>query len=270
MSGNGSYKRRSLKAGALGVRMVNLIVQFCFAMGIRVSAKLTLGNKNEPEGMQGKWRVLTGGDVSSLVIDYLCDRAGGENATVACFYFDFAAKKEQPSARVLGCLLRQLVFGLEEIPEEISKAYRDRKNGIGGQTLKISSILQMLRTTSTKTRAFICIDALDECAIEYRAELLDSLNHILQQSPGTRMFITGRPHILPEMGRRLAGRVTNLSISAKRDDIVTYLHSRLAADTTPDAMDSTLEAGILKKIPGDITEMYVEATRFRRLPQAIH
>jgi len=216
--------------------------------------------------MQEKGQVLTSGDFSSLVIDYLCDQAGGQNATVACFYFDFAAEKEQSPARMLGCLLRQLVFRLEEIPEEILEAYEDRRNGIGGKAPKISSILNMLQITSAKRHAFICIDALDECATEYRAKILDSLNHILQQSPGTRIFVTGRSHILPEMGRRLAGRVTNLSISPKRDDIVAYLHSRLAADTTPDAMDSTLEAGILKKIPGDIAEMYVEATRFRRLP----
>ena len=185
-----------------------------------MSAKLTLGNKNEPQGKQDKWQVLTGGDVSSLVIDYLCDQAGGQNATVACFYFDFAAIKEQPSARALGCLLRQLVFGLEEIPEEISKAYRDRKNGIGGQVPKISSILKMLQTTSTKKRAFICIDALDECATEYRAKLLDSLNHILQQSPGTRIFVTGRPHILPEIGRHLDGRVVSVLVTPGRDDII--------------------------------------------------
>ena len=210
--------------------------------------------------------MLTRGDVSSLVIDYLCDQAGGQNATVACFYFDFAAKKEQPSARVLGCLPRQLVFGLEEIPEEISKAYKDRKNGIGGQAPKISSILKMLQTTSTKKRAFICIDALDECATEYRAKLLDSLNHILQQCSGTRIFVTGRPHILPEIGRHLAGRVVSVLVTPKMDDIIRYIHTMLAADTTPDAMDSDLEANILRKIPEDISEMYVEETGLQKLP----
>ena len=204
-----------------------------------------------------------------MVIDSLCNQARRQDVTVACFYFDFAVEKEQSPVDVLGSLLKQLVFGLEEIPEEILEAYKDRKNAIGGQGPRISDILQMLQTTTAKKRVLICIDAFDECAIERRAKLLDSLGQLLQQSPGTRIFMTGRPHILPEIGRRLNGRVTGISISPKRDDIITYLHSRLAADVTPDAMDSALKADILKKIPGDISEMYI-ATTLRKLPQAIH
>ena len=212
-----------------------------------------------------KWDVLTNGDFSSLVIDSLCDQAGGLDTTVACFYFNFATQKEQSPASMLGSLLRQLVFGLEDTPEEVLRAYKDRKNAIGGQGPRISAILKMLQTTSSKKRAFICIDGLDECAIEHRAKILDSLGQILQHSPATRIFVTGRPHILPEIGRWLAERVTGVFISLKRDDIVTYLHSRLAADTTPDAMDSSLEADILKKIPRDISEMYAVPTTLEKL-----
>ena len=231
-------------------------------MGIRVLAKLTLGNTNEPQGVAEEGQVLINSNFSSVVIDNLCNQVRGQNATVACFYFDFAAEKEQSPAVMLGSLLKQLVFGLDEIPEEISEAYRSRKNAIGGKGPQISDILQMLQTTSARKRAFICIDALDECAIERRAKILDSLGQFLQQSPGTRIFVTGRPHILPEIGRRLNGRLTTVSISPRRDDIVTYLHSRLAADVAPDAMDGALEADILKKIPRDISAMYVEATTF--------
>ena len=204
-----------------------------------------------------------------MVIDSLCNHARGQNTTVACFYFDFAAKTEQSPASVLGSLLKQLVFGLEEIPEEISEAYRDRKNAIGGQGPQISNILKLLETTSARKRAFICIDAVDECATEHQVKVLDSLGQLLEQSPGTRIFVTGRPHILPEIRRRLAGRVTNLSISPNRDDIISYVHSRLAADTTPDAMNSTLEADIVKKVPRDISEMYVEVMIQRKLSQFI-
>src|SRR5437879_3421334 len=111
----------------------------------------------------------------------------------------------------------------------------------------------MLQTTSSKKRTFICIDALDECAEGCRVKLLDSLNEIVQKSPGTRIFATGRPHIRPEVRRRLAGRVKDVSISPKRDDIIRYLHDRLDQDTTPDAMDSSLEADILKKIPENVS-----------------
>jgi len=207
--------------------------------------------------MEGKSKGLTSHDISSLVIDSLCDQAGEHNATVACFYFDFADQKDQSPTNTMGALLKQVVGGLEEIPEEISQAYQKQKKGLGGRGPLLSDIVKMLQTTSSQEHAFICIDALDECVPEYRAKLLISLNEILRKSPGVRIFMTGRPHIRSEIGRRLAGRVMSLPISTKRDDIIRYLHSRLEEDTTPDAMDSSLEADILKKIPEDVSEMFV-------------
>jgi len=40
-------------------------------------------------------------DVSSLVIDSLCDQARGQNVAVVCFCFNFVARKEQSSASML-------------------------------------------------------------------------------------------------------------------------------------------------------------------------
>ena len=220
--------------------------------------------------MGGKGQVLTSRDVSSLVIDSLCDQAKGENVAVACFYFDFAAQKEQSPTSVLGALLKQVVGGLEVVPVEIAEAYEDQKKVIGGRAPGLSDIVNMLQTTSSEKRTFICIDALDECVPEYRVKLLNSLNKILQKSPDTRIFVTGRPHIQDEIGKRLSGRVTTIRITPKRDDIISYLHSRLNEDTTPDAMDSHLEADILKKIPEDISEMYVKAAALWKLPQVFH
>ena len=210
-------------------------------------------------------------DISSLVIDYLYSQARAQNATVACFYFDFAAENEQSLVGILGSLLKQLVFGLEEIPAEILEAYKDRKYAIGEQGPQISNILQMLQTTLARKRAsFICIDGIDECAMKHRAKFLDSLGQLHKLSPRTRIFVTGRPHLLPEIRMGLNGRVTSMPINPKSDDIITYLNSRLAMDPTSDAMDSVLKVDILKNIPSDDSGMYVEATPFRKLPQVIH
>jgi len=158
---------------------------------------------------------------------------------------------------MLGALLKQLVTGLGEVPEEIVQAYEEQKNFLGGRRPQYTDIVGMLQTASSKKRTFMCIDALDECLPEHRVKLLNSLNKVLQKSPGTRIFATGRPHIRSELGRRLSGRVASLSVGTKRDDIIKYLHSRLEQDTTPDAMNSGLEAEILKKIPEEVSEMYV-------------
>ena len=203
--------------------------------------------------------MLISPNVSSLVIDRLCDHTGRGNSTVACLYFDIAAQKEQSFTNMLGALLKQVVSGLEETPEEILRAYRGRGSAIGGRGPPLAHIVKMLQIISSKKQTFICIDAVDECAEGYRVKLLNSLNQILQKSPGTRIFVTGRPYIRPEIGRLLSGRVVSVVIGPKRDDIIRYLSSRLEEDTIPDAMDGSLEVDILRKIPGEISDMYVEA-----------
>ena len=204
------------------------------------------------------------------MIDSLCDQARGQNIAVACFYFDFAAQKEQSSTSMLGALLKQAVGGLGEVPEEIAQAYEDQKKVIGGRGPQLSDIVRMLQTMSSEKPTFICIDALDECLAKHQVKLLDSLNQILQKSPGTRIFVTGRPHIQDEIEKRLPGRVATIRITPRRGDITRYLHRRLDEDTTLDAMDSRLEADILKKIPEDISEMYVQSPTLRKMPQVIH
>ena len=199
--------------------------------------------------------MLTSRNISSLVVDSLCDQARGKNVAVACFYFHFAAQKEQSPTSMLGSLLKQVVAGLGEVPEEIAKAYEDQKKVIGGRAPQLPDIIKMLLTTSSEKPTFICIDALDECVAEYRVKLLDSLHQILQKSLGLRIFVTGRSHIQPEITKRLSGRVTTIAITPKRGDVIRYLRARLREDTNPDATDSGLEEDILKKIPEDISEM---------------
>jgi len=189
------------------------------------------------------------------VIDRLCDQAGGQSATVACFYFDFAAQKEQSSTSVLGALVKQLVGGLDETPEEISRAYQEQRSAIGGRGPQFSDVVKMMQTTATRKHTFICIDALDECETAYRVKLLDSLNQTLRRSPGTRIFMTGRPHIQAEVGKHLSGRVATMRVTPRGHDIISYLHARLGEDIMPEAMDSSLKADILKKIPEDLSEM---------------
>jgi len=194
-------------------------------------------------------------DASSLVIDRLCDWARGRNAAVACFYFDFAAQKEQSPASVLGSLLRQVVGGLEEIPAKVIQAFRDQEKVIGGRKLELGEVVEMLSDISSSRPTFLCIDALDECLVEYRAKLLDSLEQILHKSPGTRIFLAGRLHVRDEVDKRLAGRVAAVSITPSEADIIRFLQAKLREDTTPDEMDKSLEEDIIKNIPKAVSEM---------------
>ena len=199
--------------------------------------------------------MLNNCDASSLVIDRLCDSAREQNAAVACFYFDFAAQKEQSPTTALSSLLKQVVCGLEEIPATVTQAFRDQKKVIGGRKLRLGEIVEILQDISSSRPVFICIDALDECMAEYQAEALDSLKKILHKSPSIRIFLAGRLQIRDEVEKQLAGRVVALSIIPTKDDIVRFLRAKLKKDATPDAMDKRLEEDIIKNIPETVSAM---------------
>ena len=194
-------------------------------------------------------------DASSLVIDRLCDWAKGRNATVACFYFDFAAQKEQSPTTVLSSLLKQLVSGLERIPAKIVEAFQDQKKATGGRRLELGQVVDMLQDITCSRPTFICFDALDECVAEYRGKLLRSLQQILHKSPNTRIFLAGRLHVRDEVEQRLVGRVVAISITPTKADIIRFLRAKLREDTIPDAMDNGLEEDIIKKIPETVSEL---------------
>ena len=251
-----------------GVAKVKVIRQSCFAMEARGWAKHLSSNSNNSLEKGGE-SVLTCYGVSSLVVDWLCDQARGQSTAVACFYFDFAARKEQSATSMLGSLLKQVVGGMENIPSEISQAFREQKKVIGGRRLQLPDIVKMLQTITSSLRIFVCIDALDECAAADQVRLLNSLRQIVEKSPRTRIFMIGRPHVRAEVEKRLAGRVVSLSVGPSRDDIVEYLRLRLDEDETPDAMDESLGADILSKIPSNMSEMYVGAMVLGMAPHTI-
>jgi len=194
------------------------------------------------------------------VVDTLCDEAGkvqaaGEDISVACFYFDFAAQKEQSTANMLGALLKQVVGGFKQIPKEIMDPFEKHKKVIGGRGLQLPEIVKLLGSLSSIHRTFFCLDALDECAAPHRATIFRSLKEIIEVSPTTRLFLTGRPHIGGEVKRYLPSGVALISISPQKDDIIRYIRAKLADDIISEEMDERLEEEIVNKIPETVAEM---------------
>ena len=85
---------------------------------------------------------------------------------------------------------------------------------------------------------------------------------IIQKSPATSVFLTGRPHIRSEVETRLPGGAVAVSVSPWKDDIIHYIRTRLKEDPSPDEMDESLESEIVKEIPETVSEM-------SRLPEEI-
>ena len=244
MSGNGYFEQRNSIGGPIALNKRELTLRHCFAAAIRLSVKHILGERKS----SGNRRVVLSmsSDTSSLVVDMLCDKAREQNIFLACFYIDFW--EEQSPTNMLGSLLKQIVGGLENIPDEIRQVFQDHKKAIGGRGLRAPNIIKMLQTITSLQRTFICVDAVDECAEEHRPEFLDSLRQILQKSPNTRIFLTGRRHIRGEIERHLGPKVATLYIRPSNDDIVGYIRMRFGRGEPLAAMDSDLEGEIIKSI----------------------
>lgn len=99
--------------------------------------------------------LLTARNIRSLVIDRLCDEAGGENILVAGFYCDLRDQEGQTAVNVMGTILKQLVAG-EEILEDVRTVFEKAKMEFGGRGLRLPDMVQMVKgAVATLPRVFI-------------------------------------------------------------------------------------------------------------------
>ena len=190
-------------------------------------------------------------NISSLVIDNLCDQAEEKDLAVAWIYCDFLAHQEQSATAMLGAILKQLV-SIREIPENVRQVFRKRFSNRG---LRLPDIMGMLKTTiSLLPRVYICIDALDESTPKIRQELLGSLRDIVQESPSARVLFTGRSHV-EEEAKKYFKEIITVPISPTEGDIRVYLNAKLERDTEPYAMDDRLRRDIMGIIPEMISDV---------------
>ena len=188
------------------------------------------------------------------MIDSLCDQAGKEDIAVVGLYFDFLAQQEQTTTNILGVILKQLVRR-GGIPDYLREAFQKRQKEFGGRRLRLPDLMEMLkRAIASLPKAFICLDALDECLPKHLSELLRSLGDIVRECPRTRIFLTGRPHVGEDI-QRYFSKAVEIPISPNADDIRKYVEMRLASDTESEAMNEELRADIVRIILEKISDM---------------
>ena len=213
-------------------------------------------------GILGGRRIsLTARNISSLVIDSLCDQAREEDIAVAGLYCDYLSEQEQTITNMMGAILRQLV-GRGDIPEYLREAFNKGKMEFGGRGLRLLDIMGMIKTAiASLSQVFICIDALDECLPKHLPELLGSLRDIIREFPRTRIFLTGRRHVSDDI-QRYFSRAVVIPIAPVRSDIKSYLEMRLDRDTEPEAMNDDLRADIIRITLERISDMCVRDLSF--------
>ena len=175
------------------------------------------------------------------MIDSLCDRAQEEDIAVAGLYCDFLAQQEGTTTNIMGAILKQLV-ARGGIPNHVREAFQKGKREFGGRGPRLVDLMGMLKIAiASLPQVFVCLDALDECLPKYIPELLESLRNIVRDSPKTRIFLTGRPHV-SEDAKRYFSKAVVIPISPNPDDIRNYVEMRLDRDADPEAMSNNLRA----------------------------
>ena len=156
--------------------------------------------------------------------------------------------------------MKQLVVGKGDIPIYLREAFQEGQKEIGGRGLLLVDLMRMLRTAiASLPQVFICIDALDECLSKHLPELLESLRGIVRESPKTRIFLTGRPHVKEAIQRYFPEAVV-IPVRPSTDDIRNYLKMKLDRDDDPEAMDDDLRADIVEGILDKMSDMCVGAS----------
>ena len=181
------------------------------------------------------------------MIDSLCDRPQEENIAVVGLYCDFLSQQEQITTNLIGALLKQLV-GRGGIPDHLRAAFLKGKMEFGGRGPQLADLMGMVTTViASIPQVFICFDALDECLPKRVPEVLESLRDILRESPGTRIFLTGRPHVREDVQRYFSKAVV-IPIIPNRNDIRNYVEMRLDKDSEPEAMSNDLWVDVVRVI----------------------
>jgi len=192
---------------------------------------------------------LTARNSSSLVIDRLYDKATEEGQAVSWLYCDYNFQQDQTVINIMGAILKRLVG--KEIPEDVRKAFQ------GGRRPLLADLMRMLRIAIAKLpKVYICIDALDECLPKDLPKLLESLLDIVRESPTTKIFLTGRPHVGGAVHQYFT-KVVAVPISPNHGDIRNYVVMRLDSDDMPEAMDNSLREEILRIIIEKMSNMCV-------------
>jgi hypothetical protein len=193
--------------------------------------------------------------ISSVVIEELLKEVASNDPGAVCVayvYCDYRDAEKQTPPHIIGALLSQVIA----TPHYGTIKSLEARHG-KGNPLELNEVCGFLsHALKTFHRAYICIDALDECKDEYRKRMLESLGSLLQDSTtnsSLRLFLTGRPHVEAHVNINISDLDNqpplSMTLKAGPDDIRAYISRQLEADDyKEDCMNEGLKKEILEKI----------------------
>jgi NACHT domain len=166
--------------------------------------------------------------ITAIVVDHLSFKFQNDASVgTAYLYCNFRRQQEGTSEALLLSLLKQLIQGQPSVSESVKNLYEYHKLKRTRPSLdEISKALYSVITGYS--RAFIIIDALDECRVSDggRKQLLSEISN-LQSRTGVSLFATSR--LIPDIMKGFEGRSISLEIRASPEDLRRYLGGHMSS-----------------------------------------
>jgi hypothetical protein len=160
---------------------------------------------------------------TAVVVDDLTKQVSSNpTISIAYIYCNFRQQGTQKIDDLMASLLKQLAQG-QSLPESVKDLYDQHKTKRTRPSL--DEILRVLRSVVTMySRAFIIVDALDECQVSdgSQARFLSEL-FSLQTRHGVNIFATSR--FIPQIIDQFSG---SMLLEIRAHDVRQYLHCRIA------------------------------------------
>ena len=194
--------------------------------------------------------------ITSIIIEHLRSKFRNDpNIGIAYLYCNFRQQQVQKPRDLLASLLKQLINRRPSVPRYIRSLYEYHKEEQTRPLLnEISEALHAI--VSEYSRAFIIIDALDECPVSdgSRKTLLSEIFN-LQVKTGASIFATSR--FIPEIMRDFEGSTTSIEIRASDDDVRKYLDGKMSHLRPFVSRNFALQEEIKTEIIKAVDGMYV-------------
>ncbi|KAI8651288.1 NACHT domain-containing protein [Fusarium keratoplasticum] len=179
--------------------------------------------------------------LTSLVVDEIRDLQQHEpSSNIGLAYFYFSYKVPSPMRGVTLALLEQLFLQSLTAPDEVLQL-EDRASK--GEQIPFREILSILSSVSKRfQKCYIVLDALDECADDYQADLVHLLSSI--RDSRSRLFVTSRPF----QSYAMFETYPRISVAPSAEDVELYATSQLERSPLRDHPE------LLQQVVGAIIE----------------
>jgi len=204
-------------------------------------------------GIPGAGKTILTSAVVDELLAYSQETENPGSIGVAYVYCNF--RRQDKAEDLLASLLRQLAQGQPSLPGVIRSLYA-RQSGRPTRP-SFDDLSAALRSViSLYAKAFIVVDALDECPISegcrsrFISEIID-----LQSQTGANVFTTSR--FIPEITHTFQDIATVLEIRARDEDVRKYLASRMFRLPSFVGRRAELQEEIVTEITKAADGMYV-------------